>query len=149
MRIGFFLSLSLVWLGCSTSESPLLDSEQGAGSIVWVENYDEAKAESKVTGKPVLVEFTADWCEPCQKLKRETYRSPKVVSASRGLICLTVDTASGSEVARDLVRIHSVDVLPTFIVLGTDGQAMPKHRRTGFMAAEAFRAYLEAIPMTP
>ena len=34
--------------------------------------------QSKSTGKPALVLFTADWCPPCKQLKSETLSDAKV-----------------------------------------------------------------------
>ena len=39
----------------------------------------QATARSEDTGKPMLVLATADWCPPCQKLKRTTLMDPVVV----------------------------------------------------------------------
>lgn len=43
----------------------------------------QAKQMSSETGKPVLVLATADWCAPCQSLKRGALSDPKVVELIR------------------------------------------------------------------
>jgi thiol-disulfide isomerase/thioredoxin len=39
----------------------------------------DALVQSTQTGKPILVLVTADWCPPCQKLKRGALSNPEVV----------------------------------------------------------------------
>jgi len=48
---------------------------------VFDENYTLSQAAelSEQSGKPMLVLATADWCPPCQKLKRSTLTDPTVM----------------------------------------------------------------------
>jgi protein disulfide-isomerase len=44
----------------------------------WNYDLDKAFASSKETGKPVLMMLTADWCGPCQMLKKDVLSLPEV-----------------------------------------------------------------------
>ena len=147
MRIGILvIGLVLVGIACS---APAPDAAGSATEISWLDVYEEARNLSKASGKPLLVEFTADWCYPCQQLKSETYVHPAVIAASLSVVSLRVDTASGTDTAKALVKKYEVDVLPTFIVIGADGKKRPKLRRSGFMNPMEFRRYLMTVESTP
>ena len=51
------------------------DSEQ----IEWRTDIEQALADSKSTGKPILMQFTAKWCGFCHKMFRTTFIDPEVV----------------------------------------------------------------------
>ena len=54
-------------------------------SIGWISGWRKtAVRESRAAGKPMLVDFWAEWCEWCHELDRTTYRDPAVVELSRG-----------------------------------------------------------------
>jgi thioredoxin-related protein len=59
----------------------------------WLINFEEAKQESKQTGKPILLYFSgSDWCGPCIKLKKEMFDSETFKEyASSHLILMQAD----------------------------------------------------------
>lgn len=44
----------------------------------WGYDVKQAFEQSKTTGKPVIIMLTADWCGPCQMLKKEVLALPSV-----------------------------------------------------------------------
>lgn len=79
------------------------------------DNFDSLKAESK----PVLIDFYADWCMPCQMM------APVVeeLSAEReDIIACKVNVDEESELA----VMFGVESIPMFVVM-KDGKASAKH----------------------
>lgn len=85
---------------CAALLAPLvpvaMDRGGGAGppdTLAWRPFSEAALATAAHQGRPVLVEFTADWCITCKVLERTVYRHPRILAAARetGLVTLRVD----------------------------------------------------------
>lgn len=90
----------------------------GAAGPDWVLDPDEAFRRSEATGKPVVVDVFADWCQPCHEMERTTWADPRVVAALDGFVALKLD----SDRYESLSDRYRVDTLPTTLVLDSDGR---------------------------
>src|SRR5262245_39598323 len=81
-----------------------------------VRPLSEVQAESKLSGKGILVEYTAAWCEPCQVFEREILPRPEVQAALQDLVFVRFDVERswGDDAYRRLLAVRR---LPLFLVL--------------------------------
>ena len=92
----------------------------------WHTDYDAALAESRRTGKPLLLDFGAKWCGPCQTLEKQVFPDPAVRQLlTRDYVAVKVNCDEGSRIADQ----HRVRSLPTLLVLSPGGQEVA--RRSG------------------
>ena len=90
-------------------------------SEAWNQNYDQAVAESKTTGRPLLVHFYAKWCLPCRQMERDVLHSNDVRDLlSKDFVAVLVDCGAHPE----LQMQFNIQSLPTDIVLGPDGAVL-------------------------
>ncbi len=91
------------------------------------------------SGRPVLLEFSADWCVPCHELERVTFSDRQVIAASRDFHKLKVDLtrfdSPESEAWRKTWRVAGV---PTVIFIGASGEEIPGLRFEGFVPPTSF-----------
>lgn len=121
------------------------DAEAGDG-IAWRTDYEAALAESAETGRPVLADFTADWCPPCRMMKRETWPDARVRAAvEAGYIPLLLDIDEPAAAA--VAQRYGVTAIPTLAVLDSDGQVL--RGVTGFIDAERMLSLLIPKSSTP
>ncbi len=82
-------------------------------------DYGAAVEASRTSGKPVLAFVTADWCGPCQSLKRGALVDPEVVAAIRADTQPVYVDATGDN---DQVDALNVTGVPALILIRPDGK---------------------------
>ncbi|GBC91759.1 Thiol:disulfide interchange protein DsbD [bacterium HR15] len=114
--------------------------------IRW-EPYSETRLEQAVRErKPVIIDFTASWCQACTELEEYTYTHPRVVRESERFVRLVVDaTREDDPNVQRILKKHAVVGLPTVIFIGSDGQERRDLRLTGFEPPDAFLKRLQQV----
>ncbi len=85
----------------------------------------------------VLLIFGADWCGPCQQLKKETLAAPEFLLQGEPLHVVEVDVDASRKMARDF----AVEAIPALVLLTADGKITD--RRTGFVNTTEMLAFLD------
>ncbi len=84
---------------------------------------DAALASASAAGKPVVIDFFADWCLPCKELEKFTFTDPAVAKALDGWVLLKADlTKSASPEVAALRTRWNVQGVPTIVFVGPDGK---------------------------
>jgi len=94
-----------------------------ADGIPWKTDYAAALAESQKTGKPLLLDFTASWCPPCQVMKHEVWPQPEVreaIVANYIPVLLDIDQPGSADAARR----YDVSSIPAVFVVNGDGEVL-------------------------
>lgn len=108
-----------------------------ASSIAWRTDLDAALAEARSANKRVLVDFSADWCPPCQTMKHDVWPHPRVAEAiSAGYVPVLVD-ADRDTVLADRYQVSSI---PTILLLDADGRVVK--RNNGFLPRAGMLRFL-------
>lgn len=86
---------------------------------------DSALERATADGRPVLAFFTADWCPPCQALKREALADESVAAAAaQQTIPVYVDMTDvrSDRGAAALAQKYAVNAFPTLLMLRGEEQ---------------------------
>lgn len=106
----------------------------------------QARAMSAATHKPILYEFSAEWCGPCHELEKEVFFDQKMAASinDRFIAVKVVDRRQeegrNSPDVDGLQKQFAVRAFPTVVVAQPDGEEL--RRLTGFRGAPQFAAFL-------
>ncbi len=106
-------------------------------------NTQLAKAKRK--GKPVLVDFFANWCIDCKLMERQVFADSKVQKELAAFVLLKADVTKNDQAARNLEQHFNVVAPPTFIFFNAHGKELKKYQLIGKMDAKSFYKYLLRI----
>lgn len=106
--------------------------------IPWRTDLASALEESKKTGKPLLVDFSATWCPDCQQMKHDSWPDPRVGKAlTSGYIPVQMDADSPGSKAPG--ARYEIQTIPAILVLDSSGNVI---RQAGAMSANELLDFL-------
>ncbi len=103
----------------------------------------EIEASSRA-GKPIMLDFYADWCVTCKEMERYTFSDPKVIKALEAFTLLQADVTADDDEDRALLQGHfGMPGPPSIMFYDRAGNELYNLRIVGFMPAEAFAAHVQ------
>ena len=94
--------------------------------VKWRADLPAELAEARATNKPVLLYFTAEWCGPCQYMKRYVFSDAAVSAAVHDRF---IPVRLDHDRRPDLIVHYQIDGIPWFAVLDADGNPTRKLER--------------------
>ena len=118
-------------------------TQNTAASLVFnkVTSLEETKnllASAKTAGKPVMVDFYADWCLDCKRMHRTTYKEASVIDALKGWEIIEIDVTDTSDKSETVKQFFGVFGPPATLFFKADGIEKTTLRQYGYMNEEVF-----------
>ncbi|EHN69453.1 protein-disulfide reductase DsbD [Aliivibrio fischeri] len=143
-------------LGIVGSAIPVIDAISGkskteittntqAVTFKKITNINELNQELKIAkaqGKPVMLDFYADWCVACKEFEKYTFHNEKVEPVLSEFVLLQADVTKNSPADIELLQQLKVLGLPTIDFWNANGEYLSDSRLTGFMKADPFMDHL-------
>jgi len=113
--------------------------------IEW-EEFSEARiAEAKAAGRPVMIDFSADWCIPCRELEHRTFNDEAVLEHAEGFVRIKMDLTTIDAEKRRIKRDFGIRGVPTIIFIDSSGVENEAARVTGFMEPDRFLERMKSV----
>ncbi len=109
-----------------------------------VADLDLQVAQASREGRPVMVDFYADWCTSCKEMEATTFLDPVVQRALAGTVLLRADVTSNDADDRALLQRFGIYGPPTIAFYGRDGRERSRYRVVGYMKGAEFAAAARA-----
>ncbi|MDG4811949.1 protein-disulfide reductase DsbD [Hydrogenovibrio sp. 3SP14C1] len=89
-------------------------------------------------GKPVMLDFYADWCISCKEMEKFTFSDPTVQRALANVTLLKADVTANNANDKELMKAFNI-IGPPAILFFNNQQEQKAQRVVGFKKAEPFR----------
>lgn len=96
-------------------------------------------------GRPVMLDFYADWCVSCKEMERFTFSDPRVQARLKDVILLQADVTSNTADDVALLKRFGLFGPPGILFFDRQGKEVPGIRVIGYLEPERFLKTLDAV----
>jgi thiol:disulfide interchange protein DsbD len=123
------------------TRSPALEFRK----IQSVAALDAALTEARAAGKPVMLDFSANWCVSCKEMEARTFPDAGVISALKPYLLLRADVTDNTDDDQALLkRFHSFGP-PTIAFFDAHGTERENFKLVGFVPPAEFTAHVTEV----
>jgi thiol:disulfide interchange protein DsbD len=130
------VALWIVW--------PLLRPGSGAVGFERIGSIAELDQKLQAPGKPVMLDFYADWCVSCKEMEALTFSDARVKPRLDGMLLLQADVTANTADHKALLKRFSLFGPPGIIFFDAQGREIPGLRVIGYQNAERFLRTLDS-----
>ncbi len=110
-----------------------------------IKNIAQLKEAVKNSKKPVMLDFSADWCAACKELEHNTFSNPKVEKLMSNFTLLRADVTQNSDEDKALLKKFNLFGPPALIFYDTNGKMLHKYKTIGYKPPEVFIPILKKV----
>ena len=115
-----------------------IDAAPGMPRFQRVKSVAELDAALRTAGRPVMLDFYADWCVSCKEMERFTFTDPAVQKKLAGAVLLKADVTANDDDDRALLKRFSLFGPPGTIFFDAGGKEIRGARLIGYQNSRGF-----------
>ncbi|MFA7522433.1 MAG: protein-disulfide reductase DsbD [Halothiobacillaceae bacterium] len=152
---GVLLLVGVAAGGKGTPFAPLAGLSIGGGAHAPAEltfqqisdeaELDQALAQARSAGQPVMLDFYADWCISCKEMERNTFSDPDVIRALDGFMVLQADVTANNAHHKALLKRFDLYGPPGIIFWDAAGERVRKHWVVGYQPPKEFLTHVLGV----
>jgi thioredoxin:protein disulfide reductase len=129
------VALWIVW--------PVLRPSGGGAEFMRVDSIAALEEKLKAPGKPVMLDFYADWCVSCKEMEALTFSDARVKPKLDRMLLLQVDVTANTAEHKALLKRFHLFGPPGIIFFDAQGREIKGLRVIGYQNAERFLRTLD------
>jgi len=106
---------------------------------------DAALDEARGAGRPVMIDFTADWCISCREMEEYTFPDAGVIRALEPFMLLRADVTDNNKDDQALLKRFKSFGPPTIAFFDRAGMQRDNYKLVGYVPPEKFQAHVEDL----
>ncbi len=103
----------------------------------------ERLASATEARKPVLIDFSADWCIPCREMEHSTFIDPSVVSEARRFVTMKANLTAQDKKTEELTNKYEIQGVPTTMLIDSSGKVL--QRKVGYIGPREMLSDLRQV----
>jgi thiol:disulfide interchange protein len=122
---------------------------KSATSLVHWTPINLASAAALRSHRPILYEFSAEWCGPCHVLEREVFMNAALAAKiNDGYIAVQVvdrqrEEGHNAPAVQQLIDRYGITAFPTVVIAAADGK--PRDKAIGYGGRDRFAAFIDRV----
>jgi len=139
------LALIICIIGCD-KQSQEQGQRKAVDPINWLHDIDQGLATAQQVNRPLMIDFTAEWCPPCQKMEKETFSDPQVIAKAAHFVMVRIDVDQQKAVAEkyngNAAKYGGIGI-PNILFLSQQAQEL--RHIIGFHTAEELITVMDSV----
>ena len=130
---------------------------KGSNAVVGIEfkriktvtDLDLELSEAVSQGRPIMLDFYADWCVSCKEMEHYTFTDESVAAGLADVLLIQADVTANDDEDKALLQRFGIFGPPTIVFFDTNGQEKRNFRIVGFMPPKEFSAHVGQALSSP
>jgi thiol:disulfide interchange protein DsbD len=133
--------LKPIHLGVSNAAASTQEKTLAFKAVESEAELDAAIAEASAQGRPVMVDYYADWCVSCKEFEKYTFSDPGVQAALSEAVLLQINVTENNDNDQALLKRYRLIGPPAILFFNRNGQERSEFRLVGFVPATQFASH--------
>ncbi len=130
---------TLIWQQVQFRGQPQIDeSKIKESALPWKPLTEQALADAKALGKPVMIDFWAIWCAACHELEQNTFSHAEVQKRAENFVLLKYDATNVTPETQKWMEKFSIRGLPAVIFISASGVWLENSTLSEYESPEPF-----------